>query len=84
MRVKRLVIITNIYNLFRASLFRSDETFHVYACTRSVFQIRSIKNPVTVFKNHHKNIVFITKCNEKNRLKRITLWKKIVCKSQKW
>ena len=28
--------------------------------------------------------VFITKCNEKNCLKRITLLKKIVCKSQKW
>ena len=23
----------NIYNLFRVSLFHSDETFHVYACT---------------------------------------------------
>ena len=36
-RVNQLVIITNIYNLFRVSLFHSDETFHVYACTRSVF-----------------------------------------------
>ena len=35
------------------------------------------------FKNDPKKIVFITKCNEKNCLKRITL-KKIVCKSQKW
>ena len=26
-----------IYNLFRVSLFHSDMTFHVYACTRSVF-----------------------------------------------
>ena len=42
---------TNIYNLFRVSLFHSDETFCVYACTRSVFfQIRSIKKPVTFFK----------------------------------
>ena len=29
------------------------------------FQIRSIKNPVTIFKNGCKKIVFITKCNEK-------------------
>ena len=37
-RVKQaIVIITNIYNLFRVSLLHSDETFHVYACTRSVF-----------------------------------------------
>ena len=27
----------NIYNLFRVSLFHSDETFHVYACTGSDF-----------------------------------------------
>ena len=32
-----LIIITNIYNVFRVSLFPSDETFHVYACTRSAF-----------------------------------------------
>ena len=44
-----LVIITNIYNVFRVSLFHSDEsssrvststtdeTFDVYACTRSAF-----------------------------------------------
>ena len=37
------------------------------------FQIRSIKKPVMVFKNGCKKIVFITKCNEKNCLKRITL-----------
>ena len=29
------------------------------------FQIRSIKKPVTFFKNGCKKIVFITKCNEK-------------------
>ena len=29
------------------------------------FQIRSIEKPVTFFKNGHKKIVFITKCNEK-------------------
>ena len=46
----------------------------MYACTRSVFfQIRSIEMPVTFFKNDHKKVVFITKCNEKNCLKRITL-----------
>ena len=48
-RVKRAIIISHyylyVYNLFRVSLFHSDETFHVYACTRSVFfQIRSIKS----------------------------------------
>ena len=60
------------------SLFHSDETSHVYACTRSVsFQIRSIKKPVTFFKNGCKKIVSITKCNEKNCLKRITLQKKL-------
>ena len=74
----------NIYNLFRVSLFHSDETFHVYACTgNAFFQIRPIKKPVMFYKNDHKKIIFITKCNEKNFLKRITL-KKIVCKSQKW
>ena len=59
------------------SLFLLDEIFHVYACTRSVFlfQIRSIKKPVTFFKNGCKKIVFITKCNEKNCLKHITLQK---------
>ena len=60
------------------SLFHSDETFHVYACTRSVvFQIRSIKKPVTFSKNGCKKIVSITKCSEKNCLKRITLQKKL-------
>ena len=39
------------------------------------FQIRSIKKPVTFFKNGCKKIVYITKCNEKNCLKRITLQK---------
>ena len=79
-----LVIITEVYNLFRVSLFHSDQTFHLYACTRSVFLIRSIKKLVEFLKNGCKKLVFITKCNEKNYLKRITLWKKIVCKSQKW
>ena len=41
-RVKWAIIIIShyclyIYNLFRVSLFHSDETFPVYACTRSVF-----------------------------------------------
>ena len=40
------------------------------------FQITSIKKPVTFFKNGCKKIVFITKCNEKNCLKHITLKKK--------
>ena len=47
------------------------------------FQIRSMKKPVTFFKNGCKKTVFITKCNGKNCLKHITLLKKIVCKSQK-
>ena len=37
------------------------------------FQIRSKKMSVMFFKNGRKKIVFITKCNEKNCLKRITL-----------
>ena len=41
------------------------------------FQIRSIKKPVTFLKNGCKKIVSITKCNEKNCLKRITLQKKL-------
>ena len=52
--VKRAIIISHyylyIYNLFRVSLFHSDETFHVYACTRSVFFSNKIyKKPVTFF-----------------------------------
>ena len=30
-------LVTNIYNLFMVSLFHSDESFHVYACTGSTF-----------------------------------------------
>ena len=47
------------------SLFHSDETFHVYACTRSVFFFSNkiYKIPVMFFKNGSKKIVFITKCN---------------------
>ena len=41
------------------------------------FQIRSIKKPVTFFKICCKKIVSITKCNEKNCLKCITLQKKL-------
>ena len=41
------------------------------------FQIRSVKKPVTFFKNGCKIIVSITKCNEKNCLKCITLQKKL-------
>ena len=37
------------------------------------FQITSIKRLVTFFQNGCKKIVFITKCNEKNCLKCITL-----------
>ena len=47
------------------------------------FSNKIYKKPVTFFKNGCKKIVSITKCNEKNCLKCITL-KKIVCKSQKW
>ena len=53
-------------------MFHSDETFHVYVCTRSAFQIRSIKKPVMFLKMIIK-IVFITTCDEKNCLKRTTL-----------
>ena len=35
------------------------------------------KKPVTFFKNGCKKFVYITKCNEKNCLKRITLHKKL-------
>ena len=42
------------------------------------------KKACNVFLKCRKKIVFITKCNEKNCLKRIILQKKIVCKSQKW
>ena len=56
---------------------------HVCMYRKCFYQIRHIKKPVMFFKNDHKKIVFITKCNEKNCLKQITL-KKIVCKSQKW
>ena len=60
------------------SLFHSDETFHVYACTRSVFFSNKIyKKPVTFFKNGCKKIVSITKCYEKNCFKHITLQKKL-------
>ena len=38
-----------------------------------LFQIRSIKKPVMFFKHDYNKIVFITKCNEKNCLKRTTL-----------
>ena len=39
------------------SLFHSDETFRVYACTRSVFfLIRSIKKPVMFLKNGRKKL----------------------------
>ena len=37
------------------------------------FQIRSIKKPVIFLKNGCKKIVSVTKCNEKNCLKCITL-----------
>ena len=59
------------------SLFHSDGTSHVYAFARSgfFFQKRSIKKPVTFFKNGRKKVVSITKCNEKNCLKRIILQK---------
>ena len=61
-----LVIITNIYNLFRISLLHMHKKCFF-------FQIRSMKKPLTFFKNGCKKIVFITKCNEKNCLKHITL-----------
>ena len=47
------------------------------------FSSKIYKKACNILKNGCKKIVFITKCNEKNCLKRITL-KKIVCKSQNW
>ena len=44
---------------------------------KCLFQIRSIIKPVTFFENGRKRIVFITKCNEKNSLTQIILWKKL-------
>ena len=40
-----------------------------------LFQIRFIEKPVKFFKNGCKRIVSITKCNQKNCLKCITLQK---------
>ena len=50
---------------------------------KTYFQIRPIKKPVMFFKNDRKKIVFITKCNEKNCLKLITL-KKNCLQVQQW
>ena len=66
MRVKRARhYYYNIYNLFRVSLFHSDETFHVYACTGSVFFSNKIyKKACNIFvKMVVKKIVSITKCS---------------------
>ena len=49
----------------------------MYACTRSVFSNKIDKKACNVFKNGCKKIVFITKCDEKNCLKCITLWQKL-------
>ena len=58
------------------SLFHSDETSHVYACTRSVFfQIRSIKKPVTFFKMIVKKL-FPLKNVMKNIVRNALLFKK--------
>ena len=66
-RVKRAS--HNIYNLFRVSLFHSDEIFHVYACTGSAFfQIRPTKRPVIFFKNDHKKLFSL-----QNVMKKIVL-----------
>ena len=48
------------------------------------FSNKIYKKPVTFFKNGCKNIVFITKCNEKKLFETHYSSKKIVCKSQKW
>ena len=42
-----------------------------------LFSNKTYKKPVMFFKNDRKKIAFITKCNEKNCLKRITLEKKL-------
>ena len=58
------------------SLFHSDETFMCMHAQEGLFFSNKIyKKPVTFFKNGCKKIVFITKCNEKNCLKCITLKK---------
>ena len=47
-----------MYNLFRVGLFHSDETFHAYACTRSVsFSNKTYKKPVTFFLNGCKKLL---------------------------
>ena len=67
------------YNLFGVSLLHLDKTFHVYACTRSVFFFlnKIYKQVCNIFKMVIKKIPFITKCNKKNCLKHITLQKKL-------
>ena len=45
----RLVIITNIYNLFRVSLFYSDETFMCMDEQEVFFSNKIYKKPVTFF-----------------------------------
>ena len=63
-----------MYNLFRVSLFHSDETFHVYACRRSVFlRMRAIKKPVTLLKMVVKKLFLLQNVMKKNCLKHITL-----------
>ena len=52
-----LVITTHIYNLFRVSLFHSDETFMCMHAQEVFFFSNKIhKKPVTFFKNGHKKL----------------------------
>ena len=64
--------------LFRVSLFHSDETFICMHAQEVLFSNKIYKKACNVFlKMIIKIIVFITKCNEKNCLKYITLEKKL-------
>ena len=77
-----------MYNLFRVSLFHSDETFMCMHAQEVFFiQIRSIKKPVTFFKMVVKKLqnVNVTSQNVMKKLFETHYsLKKIVCKSQKW
>ena len=57
---------------------------YIYGQEVFLFSNKIYKKACNIFKNGCKNCFQYTTCNEKNCLKRITLLKKIVCKSQKW
>ena len=56
----------------------------MYAQEVLFFQIRSIKKPVTFFKNGCKKLFPLQNVNEKKLFETHYSLKKIVCKSQKW